>query len=66
MKAPTKSQRARWERIRELGCSVCLMPAAIHHCETGGGGRKDHDKVAALCYIHHQGERGIHTLGRKK
>lgn len=31
----------------------------IHHCGTGAGGRKDHDKVLPLCHEHHQGELGI-------
>lgn len=69
-KAPTKKQKARWDKIRELGCivntplGVCGAPAAIHHAFTGGGGRRDHDKVLPLCYEHHQGSQGIHTISR--
>ena len=59
---PTALQRQRWERIRALGCAVagCKLPASIHHCGTGAGGRKDHDKVIGLCHFHHQGDDGIH------
>ena len=65
-KAPTKKQREKWERTRKLGCSVCnALMCEIHHAETGMGGRKDHDKVFALCSLHHTGLRGIHKLGRK-
>lgn len=67
-KAVTAEQKKRWARLRELGCIVgtCDNPnAAIHHCETGMGGRKDHDKVIPLCHYHHQGEEGLHTLGRR-
>jgi len=68
-KPPTKKQRARWERIRELGCMVgglsCKPYTEIHHAGTGGGGRKDHDKVFGLCYNHHSGEDGIHTISRR-
>jgi hypothetical protein len=64
-KKPTKAQRIRWEKIREMGCIICGNHAAIHHCFTGGGGRKDHDKVIALCETHHTGNQGIHTLSRK-
>ncbi len=64
-KQPTKKQKERWERLRERGCMICGMPAAIHHCETGMGGRKDHDKVIAICHFHHQGDEGIHKIGRK-
>lgn len=55
-----------WEQIRNFGCVVCESPASIHHIETGMGGRKNHDRVIPLCYCHHQGEDGIHTIGRKK
>lgn len=65
-KAPTKAQRAKWEKMRSLGCLICGAPPAIHHCETGMGGRKDHDKVIPICQFHHQGAQGIHTIGRKK
>ncbi len=67
-KTPTKAQRKLWDALRELGCIVhaCGAPPEIHHCETGAGGRKDHDKVIPLCYHHHRGTEGIHTIGRKK
>lgn len=63
---PTKAQRERWVKLAERGCIICGYPEAqIHHALTGAGGRKDHDKVLPLCYSHHQGTQGIHTLGRK-
>jgi len=65
-KAPTKAQRARWEKMREYGCMICGAPAEIHHCETGMGGRKNHDRCIPLCATHHRGEHGIHTIGRKQ
>lgn len=66
MKQPTKAQRKRWELIRALGCIVCrAWEAEIHHCGTGAGGRKDHDKVIPLCYDHHRGAFGIHHISRK-
>lgn len=49
-----------------LGCMVCGSAPEIHHCHTGGGGRKDHDKVIGLCWMHHRGPQGIHFMGRKK
>lgn len=65
-KPPTAAQRKRWGRLCALGCIVdlCTRPPNIHHCETGAGGRKDHDKVLPLCHHHHQGTEGIHTLSR--
>jgi hypothetical protein len=63
---PTAAERAHWENVRSLGCSVCRAAhPEIHHCGTGGGGRKDHLKVIPLCHFHHRGEQGIHTLSRK-
>lgn len=63
---PTRAQRERWQEIRSLGCSVCgASNPEIHHALTGAGGRKDHDKVFALCMFHHRGGQGIHTLSRR-
>lgn len=63
-KPSTKKQRALWERLREFGCIICGAHAEIHHCGTGMGGRKDHDKVIPLSTDHHTGKNGIHTVGR--
>jgi hypothetical protein len=65
MSQPTKEQRLRHIRLHFYGCVLCKGHASVHHAETGMGGRKDHDKVFPLCFYHHQGEEGIHTLGRK-
>jgi len=64
---PTKAQREAWALAAEKGCVICgNSQVQIHHAETGAGGRKNHDKFLVLCYLHHQGQLGIHTLGRKK
>ena len=62
---PTKAQRERWGKIASLNCIICGDEAQIHHCGTGAGGRKNHDKVLPLCVFHHVGKQGIHTIGRK-
>ena len=71
-KAPTQAQRERRERVRELGCGLadlfwarCHGYTTIHHCGCGGGGRKDHDKIATLCWEHHLGDEGINSLTGK-
>ncbi|MDD4892753.1 MAG: Ref family recombination enhancement nuclease [Candidatus Rickettsiella isopodorum] len=51
---PTAEQERHHKKLRELGCIICGREASIHHCFTGGGGRKDHDKVIPLCPHHHQ------------
>jgi hypothetical protein len=53
--SPTKAQKFKWGMIRDLGCMVCGQVAEIHHCETGIGRRKNHDKVIPLCTLHHRG-----------
>jgi hypothetical protein len=64
-KAPTAEQKRRWNKIAQLPCLVCgAWPVTLHHLYTGGGGRKNHDKIAPLCYFHHIGAEGID--GRQK
>lgn len=65
MSKPTKKQYEIFAKLAESGCIVCGNHANIHHCGTGMGGRKDHNFVIPLCYFHHQGEQGIHKIGRK-
>lgn len=68
---PTAAQRKRWDTIVRMGCILTFMGLfhecrgriTIHHCGTGGGGRKDHDKVVPLCLAMHTGPDGID--GRK-
>jgi len=61
----TKSQMQRASRVADLGCLICGDEAMIHHALTGAGGRRNHDLILPLCHRHHQGNEGIHTLGRK-
>ena len=63
---PNAKQRKVWSVIASFGCSVCkAIEPELHHALTGAGGRKDHNKIFPLCYFHHRGEKGIHTIGRK-
>jgi hypothetical protein len=67
------AKERRWNAlVRDLSCivrvghyKICGSPAAIHHTGTGAGGRKDNMKVIPICHYHHQGDQGIHTIGRK-
>ena len=66
-KAPTAEQKRRWDKIAQLPCMVCnSWPVELHHALTGGGGRKNHDLMLPLCFAHHRGQQGIHTVGRKR
>lgn len=60
-------------RVAELGCALCRRlgygqtPACVHHIRTGVGMGKrasDFDTIP-LCPEHHQGNDGIHGMGRK-
>ncbi len=64
-KAPTKAEKAHMARVAEMPCIVCGdEPVSVHHALTGSGGRRNHMLVLPLCYRHHQGKDGIHTVGR--
>lgn len=60
----TKAEREYHNSVASLGCVICGRPASIHHVRETGEPR-DHMKVIPLCHDHHQGENGIHTLGKK-
>jgi hypothetical protein len=62
-KPPTKSEAARFAKLKALGCVACLkdgrdmdelMPPEIHH-QLRGGRRIGHEATIPLCYWHHQG-----------
>lgn len=69
----SKALEAYKSRVFELGCVVCRMkgwgatPPHLHHPRTGtGAGRRAHDsEVIPLCPEHHQGNTGLHGMGRK-
>ena len=60
-------------RVAALGCALCRMlglgetPAEVHHRRTGtGAGRRaPDDETAPLCPAHHEGQSGLHGMGRK-
>lgn len=61
----TKAEKDYLGHIQSLGCIICGSPASIHHVRRYGETRK-HSKVVPLCYTHHQGTAGIHTLGKRE
>lgn len=62
---PNAEEKRHHAKVRELGCIICVSPTELHHAGTGMGGRKDHMRVIPLCYHHHRGAEGIHTLSRR-
>jgi hypothetical protein len=60
----TAEEKAHLDWVASLGCVICGKPANIHHVRSVAS-KRDHTKVIPLCYYHHQGKMGIHTIGKK-
>lgn len=54
--------------VAALGCIICKSEAEVHHIRDGTGMamRASHQETIPLCFRHHRGEQGIHTLGTRK
>lgn len=52
----TKAEKQYLNRVAELGCIICRMPAEIHHLRTGVGlgMRNDYKNAIPLCHTHHR------------
>lgn len=62
----TAAEKRHLDAVASLPCVVCgARPVSIHHVRRYGETRK-HSKVVPLCYTHHQGTAGIHTLGKRE
>jgi len=67
----TKSEKEKYRKISELGCSLCRhqgnegTPAELHHIRRGGV--RSLSPVIGLCPYHHRGSNtSIHGMGRKR
>ena len=56
MAKPTAKDKRHFQRVADLGCIICKMPAEIHHVRdyTTGMGQRDHSRVIPLCPNHHR------------
>jgi len=69
----TKAEKAHKAALAESPCVICVMlhgpheggNVTLHHLRTGGWGKGDYRTLIPLCFNHHQGKDGIHTLGTK-
>jgi hypothetical protein len=68
----TKSEKEKYRKISELGCSLCRhqgnegTPAELHHIRRGNIPRST-APVIGLCPYHHRGSNtSIHGMGRKR
>jgi hypothetical protein len=67
----TKSEKEKYRKIAELGCSLCRhqgnegTPAELHHIRRTG--RRSDAPVIPLCPYHHRGSNtSIHGMGRRR
>ena len=67
-KRPNAAAKQHMERVASLGCIICQGEAEVHHLlhQKGMGRRNSHFETIPLCFPHHRGEDGIHTIGRRK
>lgn len=64
----TKAERNHMDKVAQLPCAVCgARGVHVHHIRTGiGMGRRATPfQTIPLCPEHHQGNTGIHGMGRK-
>lgn len=69
----TKAEKAHLDSIAAAGCCVCRRiygvdsgPCQVHHIRKLSTSKvRAKAPVIGLCFTHHQGHFGIHTLGRK-
>jgi hypothetical protein len=67
----SKAEQAHKDALVELGCILChrlglgQTPPELHHLRTGGWGKGGYKTLMPLCFHHHRGIMGIHTLGTK-
>jgi hypothetical protein len=66
----TKDEKNYMARVARLGCILCSTvlgwedsPAVIHHIRRAGV--RATSPIVPLCVLHHTGQHGIHTLGRR-
>lgn len=69
----TKDEQAHKAKLADMACLICERihgqhaggNVQLHHLRTGGFGKGDFTTLIPLCFNHHQGAEGIHTLGTK-
>lgn len=56
-KQPTKADKNRWDKLRQIGCIICRRPPEIHHITNGTMGKKSsHQETIPLCFNHHSAQ----------
>ncbi len=60
----TKEEADHLNKVASLGCIICKAEACVHHIRVSGEPR-NHMRTIPLCWDHHQGPNGIHTMGKR-
>lgn len=69
----TKAELKHKAKLADMACVICERlygqhpggNVTLHHLRSGGFGKGDYTTLFPLCFDHHQGANGIHTLGTK-
>jgi hypothetical protein len=62
-KSRSISEKDHLNWVASQGCIICGSEACVHHIRIMGEPRDDFKSIP-LCWHHHQGPEGIHTLGK--
>ena len=69
----TATEKKHLARVAQMNCVVCeqigfVTPCQqVHHVRARHGwGRTSHMAVIPLCWEHHQGKTGVHSMGREQ
>ena len=69
----TKAEKAHKAMLADRACVICERlygqhpggNVELHHLRSGGWGKGSYKTLIPLCFNHHRGTDGIHTLGTK-
>ena len=69
----TNDEKRHKAKLADMACMICERVygqhpggnVTLHHLRSGGWGKGDYKTLIPLCYNHHQGAEGIHTMGTK-
>jgi len=62
-KTTAEKEHLNWVASQPCMIPGCLNRSCVHHIREHGEPR-DHYRTIPLCYFHHQGEEGIHFMGK--
>ena len=69
----TKDEKKHKDKLSQMACVICERihgqhaggNVELHHLRAGGWGKGSYLTLFPLCFNHHQGREGIHTMGTK-